>query len=697
VKLHVGTDVGGTFTDLWVRSDDGRTKIVKAPTTPDVITGILDAIGLASAALGLQVEEFCAAIERFGHGTTVGLNALLTGRTAKTAIITTAGFADTLEIGRLKRGVAGLTEFEVSDYLLRGQWPPVVPRDLVFEVPERVDRTGAVVQPLDEAEASAVIEAVALSHVDAVAICTLWATQNPSHELRLRDIVAARLPDAFVSVSHEVSPAVGEYARMATTAANAALGPVLSSYLERLRDTLSAVGMRVPVLAMTSAGGVVTTESLAVLPAAALFSGPAAGVISCQRAGNAIGLENMLTIDVGGTSFDVGVLVDSAPLMRSEITVAGADIRFPSIDVASIGAGGGSIAQVSHGALLVGPQSAGAVPGPACYGRGGTLPTATDADLVLGVFDEAGFGGGRMRLDADAATRAISKHVAEPLRLGLLEAAWGIRQVLDAKMSDLLRRVTIERGHDPREFTMFASGGSGPSHAWALCRDLGIETVVVPSTATVQSANGTGTSNLRRTAERPCYVRIAPMSQPVTDDLTRLADALQVVAAEVIDSLRRDSPDAAVALERSVALRFRGQAHHLDVALPEDRLDADAFAACLNRFEADYELLFGKGAAFREAGFEVIYARAIGIGRVDVPAHSAEGDQLTEVGTRAVVFDDPRVPLETAVYATEHPAAGQQVVGPCLVVYPGQTAVVPPGATAHTDEAANLHIKVGVR
>lgn len=415
MKFSVGTDVGGTFTDLWVMADDGRMRVFKAPTTADIISGVIDTIRLAADSFATSPEEFCRGVERFGHGTTVGLNALLTGRVGKTAIITTAGFGDTLEIGRLKRQYMGLAEGEVSDYYRRGQWPPLVPRKLVREIPGRINRAGEELQPLDEEKACEVVRSIAEGSVEAVAICTLWATENPAHENRLRELVLEAMPDVAVSVSHEVSPTVGEYGRMATTAANASLQPVATAYLDRLEATLKEHGVSAPALIMTGAGGVLPTDYLTGQPVATLMSGPVAGVAGCADLGRRIGRKKLLTVDIGGTSFDVGLIVDGEPLMSPQMSFGGADIKIPCVDVRSIGAGGGSIASVHQGTLSVGPQSAGADPGPACYGRGGTEPTATDADVILGVLDPETFVGGRMNLDVEAAERAIHDKVAKPL------------------------------------------------------------------------------------------------------------------------------------------------------------------------------------------------------------------------------------------------------------------------------------------
>ena len=693
LEFEVGSDVGGTFTDLWVRASDGRTKVLKSPTTADIVGGVVAALHLAADAFELDVRDFCRSVRRFGHGTTVGLNALLTGRTGRTAVITTQGFADTLEIGRMKRQFSGLNETEVSDYLKRNARGPIVTRRRVAEVAERIDRTGEVIAPLDEDGARRAVTALLEDEIEAVAICTLWSTANPSHENRLRELVLEADPSISISASHEVSPSVGEYARMSTTAANAALKPVTSSYATRLQNSLDELGLGVPILLMTGTGGVVPAEYLSEIPVAALLSGPAAGVVACHEIGRRMGRDRILTTDIGGTSFDVGLIVDGEPLMASQFSFGGVDIRVPCIDVRSIGAGGGSIASVRFGELTVGPDSAGADPGPACYGRGGTLPTGTDADLVLGVLAPDDFVGGGLQLDREAAERAITEHVAEPLGLELTEAAWGIRQVLDSRMADLLRQVTIERGHDPRTFTMFANGGSGPSHGWVLSRELGMEEFVVPATATVQSAFGSGTSDVKVTSERAVHVRIAPDGVPSSDQLDELVLAFDAVGREAIDAPLGDTAAGPPVVHETLALRYRGQTHALDVAIDREHLSGDRFTDVIRRFEDDYEKLFGRGAGFRLAGFEVLAVRALATRALAHQTIPPAGAELRLLGSRDVWFDDPRSPSLTDVYAVEHPAGGQVVEGPCLIEAPGQTVVVPPGSTATSDDLGNLIVR----
>lgn len=695
MKFYIGTDVGGTFTDLWVADDTGKSQVFKSPTTPDVLGGVVDAARFAADAYGLKFEEFCAGIEKFGHGTTVGLNALLTGRTAKTAIVTTLGFADTLEIGRIRRQTSGLSEAEVTDFFKHDRFRPLVPRDLVVEVRERIDAEGTVLIPLDEDDARRALRMLKERHVEAVAVCTLWSTVNAVHERRLKEIVVEELGEIFVSLSHQISPVVGEYGRMSTTAANASLGPIAGRYLARLEQALKGHGMRVPILMMTNAGGVLPTDVLNDRPAYSLFSGPAAGVIGSLVLSERLNLPNVLTTDIGGTSFDVGVIVAGKPIRRSEISLAGADICVPSIDVASIGAGGGSIASVKFGDLTVGPQSAGANPGPACYGRGGTLPTATDADLVLGVLDPDYFIGGRMRLDAAAARKAISEHIAEPLGMTVEEAAWGIREILDNKMADLLRRVTIERGHDPTEFALLANGGAGPSHAWVLARELGLKSFIVPAAATGQSAFGCANSDLGLTDDRPVYLRVRPSSSPGAAELSALDAALKNGRTSVEAGLKAAGAQGDIEIEQLAAIRYRGQTNSLDIDFRSNCFDVKAYETIIDTFERRYESLFGRGAGYAQAGFEILALRTIGHGKLTPAATAMQGDRLTPSGSRKVVFDDPKQLVMASVYRTQFPRPDERAVGPCIIEYPGQSVVVPPGSVARSDNFGNLHVVSG--
>ncbi|MZR13699.1 hydantoinase/oxoprolinase family protein [Maritimibacter sp. DP07] len=695
--FHVGTDVGGTFTDLWVSDGAGPARVFKTPTTPDVMTGVMDAVALAAGTLGLSIGDFCVRIRRFGHGTTVGLNALLTGTSARTGVIATEGFGDTLEIGRIRRQTSGLSEYEVTDFHLHNRYPPIVPRHLVREVRERVDATGRVLIPLDEAQAGAALEELAEAGVEALAICTLWAQANPVHEARLKDMAREVLSDAFLCVSHKIAPVVGEYGRMATTAANAALGPVAGRYLSRLEQSLRDHGMTVPLLVMTNAGGVLPTSALNDRPAFTLFSGPAAGVIGSRVMADRLGRDNILTTDIGGTSFDVGVIAEGRPLASTEFSVAGADLRLPSIDIASIGTGGGSIASVEFGDLTVGPRSAGSTPGPVCYGRGGQEPTATDADLVLGILNPDDFLGGRMRLDTEAAREAIETRIARPLGLDTIRAAWGIREILDNNMADLLRRVTIERGHDPLTFTLLANGGAGPSHAWSIARELGLGGFVVPAAATAHSAFGCGTGDLGMSESTAVYVRVRHGERPSDAALGAARDALERIERVVTYHLAAAGAEGDVTLERFAAVRFRGQTNALDVPFGGAGFDATIYDTVIDGFEAAYERLFGRGAGYRQAGFEIVELRVSGTAALAAATATGHGDTPRAHGSRPVVFDDPDAPVDTTIYHVDYPAPDSEVHGPAIIEFPGQSVVVPPGAIARADAYGNLHVTLEAR
>jgi N-methylhydantoinase A len=480
---------------------------------------------------------------------------------------------------------------------------------------------------------------------------------------------------------------------MSTTAANAALGPLAGRYLSRLQARLAEAGMRVPIMMMTCAGGVLPTEVLNDRPVYALFSGPAAGVIGSQAMGGTIGAQNVIATDIGGTSFDVGVIVAGKPAMRSEISLAGADLRVHSVDVDSIGAGGGSIAKVENGELRVGPKSAGSYPGPACYGRGGTLPTATDADLVLGVLDAENFLGGRMKLDAKAARQAIDEHVARPLGIGVVEAAWGIRQVLDSRMSDLLRRMTVERGYNPLDFTLFANGGAGPSHAWVLSAELGLDGFVVPAAATAQSAYGTGNADLVFSAERPVYLRVAADVAPGAEQVAAVNAALEAAGRHAQDHLHAAAPGRPLTVESSLSMRFRGQTNAIDVPLVAGAFDLAAFKAAKARFEEMYDTLFGQGASNPKAGNEILSVRVVATSTVPVAPRASRDESIALVAERDVYFDDHTAAARTRIYKTSFPQAGTEIAGPAIIEFPGQSVVVPPGATARADASGNLHVR----
>ncbi len=485
----IGIDIGGTFTDAVVVDDSGALSSYKSPTTPQAL---LDGVVATLREAAENVEQLLADAERIGHGTTAATNAYLERRGARTALLTTRGFEDIIFQQRMLGMTAGLSPSELTDYSLRRVPEPLCPRSLVFGIRERIDYRGEPIGALREEDVRDAARELAARGIEAVAISFLWSFKNPAHERRAAEIVRDELPGIYVSVSSELVPRLGEYERTATTLVNAYLGPVVSRYTGELERRLGTANL----VLLDSGGGVMTASEAGRAPVRLLLSGPSGGVTASQYLGETLGHRNVITFDMGGTSTDVGLIVDGKPIHRLETEIGKYHLLLPMVDVNAIGAGGGSIARVEEGGYLrVGPESAGAVPGPACYGRGGGHPTVTDADLVLGVLDPENFLGGRIRLDVVAAREAISVHVAEPLGIAVEEAAAGIKRIVDGRMADLLRTVTLERGHDPREFVLYAFGGAGPAHSPSFALEL-VQEMLVPTTQSVHSALGAASSDI---------------------------------------------------------------------------------------------------------------------------------------------------------------------------------------------------------
>ncbi|HEY8013834.1 MAG TPA: hydantoinase/oxoprolinase family protein, partial [Dongiaceae bacterium] len=431
--LYLGVDIGGTFTDLVMVDSAGRISTSKALTTPgELETGVLNAIALAAEANGLAPDELLGRVAVFGHGTTQATNALIERDGARTGLITTRGFGDTIGLQRLLGFTAGLSVDQLGWYSKRRYPDPIVPRELRREVPERVDHAGRILLPLDEDSVRRAVEELSVAGVETFAVALLWSFRNPAHEQRIGAIIRERRPDAYVSLSCEVSPVIGEYERTATTALNSYLALKVVSYLDEVETVLRKRGFTGKFYILNSAGGVMPAQEAARRPVLLVASGPTGGVLGSLQLAKTLGHRNVITTDMGGTSFDVSIIVDDKPLVSGTHEAGGYHLNTPMIDIRAVGAGGGSIARVESGLLRVGPESAGAKPGPACYGRGGTLATVTDADVVLGIISPDNFLGGRMKLDAEAARTAIRTQIAEPLGLSVEQAAAGIVRVVDA-------------------------------------------------------------------------------------------------------------------------------------------------------------------------------------------------------------------------------------------------------------------------
>jgi len=647
---RIGVDVGGTFTDL-VALVDGQLAVAKVPSTPaDQSLGVMSALD----EVGVEAER----VRAFAHGTTVATNALLERSGARTALLTTEGFRDVLEIARQTRpSLYDLTQLPP---------PPLVPRELRFVVRERVDPDGEAV-PLDEETLDAAVEALRDADVEAVAVCFLFAFLDPAHERRAAEVLRAALPDVQVSISSEVLPEFREYERFSTTAADAYLAPRLTRYLRRLGDRLAEAGLPAP-LVMQSSGGVVDLEGAADRASACVLSGPAAGVVGAAYAAAASGYRDLLTFDMGGTSTDVALVVDGEVQATTAAVVAGIPIKHPMVDVHSVSAGGGSVAWAdTGGALRVGPRSAGARPGPAAYGLGGEEATVTDADLHLGYLSGGNRLGGEIVLDAKRARTALDT-VGSELGLSTLEAAEGIVAVAEAEMARALRVISVERGFDPRDFTLLAFGGAGGMHACRLAEELGIRTVLVPRAAGVLSALGLAISELRRDYVAAFFADVTSLDRAQLDQ----------AFAELETRARADLEQPE--LRRAADLRYRGQSFELTVAAD----DVDAFP---DRFAAAHRRRYGFDLEGEDV--QVVSIRLTATVPVSAASFGASPDGRPAEGrTREAWFDGAW--HETPVHAADELASGDSFAGPAIVEFAESTCVVRPGWSATLDGAGAL-------
>jgi len=671
--VRIGVDVGGTFTDVVVADDSGLT-MLKVPSTPDAPDrGVLDGLDAAADRAGFAPADVTA----FGHGTTVATNALLEREWAETALVTTEGFRDAVEIGRQTRP---------DLYDLRAEKPaPVVERDRRYEVSERLDRRGEAVEPLDEDAARAVARAVADAGVESVAVAFLFAFEDDTHERRMRELLREEGVDCEISLSSDVLPEIREYERTLATSINAALKPVLNRYLGRLESGVADAGVPADVKVMQSNGGVASASVTRERPVNTLLSGPAAGVRGAAHVAGESGVDDVLTMDMGGTSCDVSLVRDGDPVVTTEGQVGDYPVTVPMVDVHTIGAGGGSIAWVDEGgSLRVGPRSAGADPGPICYGRGGTEPTVTDAHLLLGRIDPASFFEGSA--DEAAVRDAVRERVADPLDLSVEAAAQGIVDVANANMERALRVVSVERGHDPRDFSLVAYGGAGPLHAAELAAELDVPEVVVPRSAGVLSALGLLISD---TVYEEGVSAVRSWADVDPADLT---DRFEAMEAEGRDRLDADGyPPARQRVERAVDLRYRGQSFDLRVSIPDGDLDAAALDVAADRFHERHERRYGHASPDEPIELVTIRLRARGV--VDPPALSMAGGtaEATPHTTRPATFEGETD--ETPVYDRGTLGPGAAFDGPAVIEGVESTAVVPPGAAAHVDDLGNVVIE----
>jgi N-methylhydantoinase A len=675
---RIGIDVGGTFTDLVALDAAGRVTLAKAPSTPtDPSLGVMDGLERLAEALGVRLGALLEHTERVVHGTTVATNALLERKGARVGLLTTEGHRDILEMRE------GLKD---DRYDLRQPPPePLVPRHRRLGVRERIRADGRIAMPLDEASLAAAIAELARAEVDAVAVCYLHAWRDDRHERQTAEALRTAMPSAYVSLSSTVLPQIKEYERVCTTVVNAYVGPVLERYLGRLGTRLAEAGYRGPVLIIQSHGGLATIDDAVRLAAGGVLSGPAGGVAGSRHAARLIGHPNLILFDMGGTSTDISLVVDGAAQIAADRRLAGQRVALPALDIASIGAGGGSIARVDAGGVLhVGPESAGAEPGPACYGRGGTAATVTDANLVLGLLDPDGFLGGRARLDPRAAEAAVDR-IAEALGVERMAAAEGIYRVIDARMAEGIRLVSVRRGVDPRRFGILAFGGAAGLHVTALARQLGLGRVVVPRLAAVLSAWGMLTSDLRYEVARS---HVGDASRLDAATLRALYDELEAEGRRRLAAASFAGPTRA---QRSADMRYGEQIFEVSVGL--DGIDwaaADLLPQLAAAFHRRHEELYTYAMPDQEA--VLVNARVAVIGALPDPPR----EPALPPRPLAVPRTHRRVYLggwrEVPIFDFDGLAPGQTIVGPAMIEAVTTTVLLRPGDRAQVTEIGWLDV-----
>jgi N-methylhydantoinase A len=677
---RIGVDVGGTFTDVVCLGADGATLLVKAATTPDDQSrGVLDGLGKLAAALGTALPELLRATERLVHGTTVATNALLERRTARVGMLTTEGHRDVVE---MREGL------KPERYDLRmSPPPPLVPRRLRLPLRERIRAEGGVAVALDEGSLAQAVAALRAAEVEAVAICLLHSWRDASHERRAAEAVRAALPAAYVTLSSDVLPQIKEFERFSTTAVNAAVGPVVAGYLGRLEARLREAGFAGPLFVILSHGGVAPVEEAARLAAGTALSGPAGGVaagLALARAG--LG-GDLVTFDVGGTSTDVALIEGGEAALGRGRVVGGERIALESLDIVTLGAGGGSIAHVGAGGMLrVGPRSAGAVPGPACYGAGGTEPAVTDANLVLGYLDPARFLGGQRVLDMAAAEAAVDR-LAAALGLARLDLAAGIHRLANVAMAEGIRVATVRRGVDPRGFALLAFGGAAGLHATAVARELGMRRVAVPLLAAGLSAWGMLQTDLRYEVSRSL---VGAAGLPEETALRALFEELETAARRRMRDWMAETP----AIRRGADMRYGEQVFEVGVPLDGVAWDGQGLPARVaDAFHARHEALFTY--ALRGEEVVLVTARVAAVGTLPAPPAAPVPGRAAAapLGTRRAVLDG--APHDLPVFGFAALAPGQPVEGPAIIESDTTTVLLLPGDAARLDARGWLEIGIG--
>ncbi|OGP97308.1 MAG: hypothetical protein A2W66_08740 [Deltaproteobacteria bacterium RIFCSPLOWO2_02_56_12] len=694
----VGVDTGGTFTDVVVMGGSGEIWTAKAPTTPDDFSrGVMDALEEAAKVVGVRRGQLLGRTALFKHGSTVATNALITHSGVKVGLIATKGFEDTTEIMRAIGRVDGLSEEEIRHVTWVTKPEPFVPRERILGVRERMDYLGQEIVPLNRRDVMAAIRyLIDEEKVEAIAVSFLHAWANPKHEEEVLSLALEADPSRRVywSFGSALSLVAGEYARANTAIINSYLGPTVARYLKDLEGKLRDDGLKGLFLIMQGNGGAAHREH--VTPIANLQSGPAGGMIASSYVAGLLGHKNVITTDMGGTSFDVGLVTEGYWRYAQEPIVERFRILQPIIDIESIGAGGGTIARVDPdtGRLMVGPKSAGASPGPVCYDAGGEEVTVTDADLVLGIIDPNYFLGGRKKLNKQKAEKTIAEKIARPLKLAVTEAAAGIYDIVNSKMADLIRRQVVRTGYLPEEFVIYAFGGAGAVHAAGFAADLGVKRIYIFSTSPVFSAFGAAAADVIHTRVVSCQYVLPADPEVLNKRLESIERDLHEIMRE--EGFRRGQLE----FRRFFTIRYRRQTAGVELPLAWDRFSPKRLTELQGIFEKKYEELYGVGAGYTKAGIEISEIRVDAVGLVAKPRLKSTRVRRSNIasarkGKREIFFTRPeRKRVDTPVYDYALLGAGARVKGPAVIELPFTTTLVPPGFQVTIDDYLNLVMEI---
>jgi len=699
VSYILSCDIGGTFTDTVLIDSLGNVSYSKASTTPDnIVNGILDSLKEIALTNNLSLDEILDNCDIFSNGTTVGTNAIIERKVVKTGFIVTKGFKDLIVVMKGDRGW-GLSEEAKLHYSKVEKQIPLVPLSLTEEINERIDYKGNVIVPLDEKGVRDSVRSLIKKGVEAIAVTTLWSCKNPKHEKRIKKIIKEIDKKIFSTISSELIPMRGEYERAVTTIINCLVSPILQKYIIELKRELKRRGFKKNVLIMQSNGGLTPEDMCIKTGVKTILSGPVGGIIASQYLSEIMNERNVITTDMGGTSFDVGLIIDGKPIIQTQSFLPESNIyatRYrvltPMIEIQSIGSGGGSIAWMDENIMNVGPQSAGADPGPACYDKGGTKPTVTDANVVLGYINPDYFLGGKFKLNRQKSVDAIKNKIAEHSNLSVVRAAAGIIDIVNNNMADLIRKATIERGFDPRDCVLFAYGGAGPMHCCAYGAELGVKSIIIPSgLATAYSALGIGLTDLRYSgilSDRMIDINL--------DRVNRNFKKLEDKGFNILNK-KWGIPSGNISHSRSLDIRYRLQTHEISTPVHGGKISQKILDNIIDEFKKLYEMLYGSGSAPEKIEIEFVNFKVDTIGRIERPLikkyPKKKSDPSRVLKERRKAYFHGKF-QEVNIYEGEKLNPGNRISGPAIVEYLATTAVIHPRQEAIVDEYLNLIIKL---